>query len=179
MKFREVYVYNDDFSLILEGLDKKTSKKQLAEHVFMLYHDNLIGDIDLSSFRRHPFKDFNFLKDEEVEEQIKTILYANVIIRHNKFGDDAEVNELLMDAGTVRDKAITKLAYSLYQLEGFLERYFLENDIGLDFIDTMSAYNYYLRYIEKIDYYTFMGWFILLYILKGDEKRCQIFLDSI
>lgn len=51
--------------------------------------------------------------------------------------------------------------------------------LALAVYEAINAFEEYLRYIPVIDYYTFMGWFILLFALKGNEELCARLLNTI
>lgn len=51
--------------------------------------------------------------------------------------------------------------------------------LALAVYEAINVFEEFLCYIPVIDYYTFMGWFILLFALKGDEELCARLLNTI
>ena len=51
--------------------------------------------------------------------------------------------------------------------------------LAMALYEAINAFEEFLCYIPVIDYYTFMGWFILLFALKKDEELCARLLNTI
>ena len=51
--------------------------------------------------------------------------------------------------------------------------------LAIALYEAINAFEEFLCYIPVIDYYTFMGWFILLFALKKDEELCARLLNTI